>query len=310
MSGYGDGLILGFPEGMEAAQRLAQAAGRPCAAIALHRFPDGETRVRLPAELPPGVVFYRSLDDPNAKLVELALAARTARTLGARHLTLVAPYLCYMRQDKAFAAGEAVSQQIVGRLLADWFDALITVDPHLHRVHDLAAAVPVTRAVRLSATDLMADFVAERFAGADPLLVGPDAESEQWVAAVAAHRGLDYRVGVKARRGDRDVEVRFPPHAMGGRHLVLVDDVASTGRTLTVAARALARQRPASISVLVTHPLFVGEALAQLEAAGVAAVWSADSIPHPSNRLTLAPLLAAALAPPGRDDRISPSITT
>ncbi|MBK1702244.1 ribose-phosphate diphosphokinase [Thiococcus pfennigii] len=313
MSGADAGLILAFPEGLDAARRLAQAAGRPWAPVALHHFPDGESRVRLPAELPPDVVLYRSLDDPNAKLVELALAAHTARALGARRLTLVAPYLCYMRQDKAFAPGEAVSQPIVGRLLADWFDALITVDPHLHRVHDLAEAVPVERAVTLSAASLMADFVAARFAGsgaAGPVLIGPDAESEQWVAAVAAHRGLDWRVGVKERRGDRDVAVRFPGGTGRGRHLVLVDDVASTGRTLAVAARALAAEAPASISVLVTHALFVGDALAQLAAAGVAHVWSSDSIPHPTNRLALAPLLAAALAPPGRDDRISPSIAT
>ncbi|MCZ4328253.1 ribose-phosphate pyrophosphokinase-like domain-containing protein, partial [Brachybacterium paraconglomeratum] len=86
--------------------------------------------------------LYRSLDQPNEKLVELLLAARTARTLGAPHLTLVAPYLPYMRQDIAFSPGEAVSQRIVGPFLASLVDAVITVDPHLHRVASLRDVVP------------------------------------------------------------------------------------------------------------------------------------------------------------------------
>ena len=71
------------------AHALAQAAGLPYVGIAVHRFPDGESRLRLPAELPGRVVIYRSLDHPNEKLVELALASATARDLGASDLTLV-----------------------------------------------------------------------------------------------------------------------------------------------------------------------------------------------------------------------------
>ena len=130
------------------------------------------------------MVLLRTLDHPNEKLVDLLLAARTARLLGARHLTLVAPYLAYMRQDMAFHPGEAVSQRIVGRFLADLFDAVITVDPHLHRIARLAQAVPVAQAVVLSGAPLLADLIAQRRPGA--LLVGPDSESAQWVSQAAA----------------------------------------------------------------------------------------------------------------------------
>ena len=102
-------------------------------------------------------MILRTLNNPNEKLVELLLAAQTARTLGASHLTLVAPYLAYMRQDIAFQPGEAVSQRIVGRFLAGLFDAVITVDPHLHRVATLQEAVPVTQAVVLSGAPLLSD---------------------------------------------------------------------------------------------------------------------------------------------------------
>ena len=94
--------VLYFDDEAAPALRLAQAAGLPAQAIERHRFPDGELKLRLPVNettgrLPRHALLLRSLHQPNEKLVELLLAARTARSLGAYHLTLVAPYLAYMR---------------------------------------------------------------------------------------------------------------------------------------------------------------------------------------------------------------------
>ncbi|HHH38990.1 MAG TPA: ribose-phosphate diphosphokinase [Sedimenticola sp.] len=281
--------LLGFPEYRGQAEALADRLGLARGEVQIHHFPDGESRLRLPERLPATVVLCRSLYDPNPKLVELLLAAAGARELGAERCFLVAPYLCYMRQDKAFHPGEVVSQRIVGRLLASHFDGVVTVDPHLHRVHRLSDAIPVPRALSLTATGPMGHFLADRVQ--DPLLLGPDEESAQWVAAIAGHRGLDYRVAKKQRLGDREVRVTLPAGAYGGRNVVLVDDVASTGRTLEAAARALQPHAPASVSALVTHALFLGDALDRLRSAGVTAVWSCDTIPHGSNAISLAGLL-------------------
>ena len=289
-----DCLLIGFPDYREAAQRLAKAASIPYAEALIHHFPDGETRLQLPEQLPEYIVLCITLDHPNSKLMELVLAAATARDLGAKHITLVAPYLCYMRQDKAFHPGEAVSQRIIGTLLSQWIDALITVDSHLHRVHHLQEAVPVEPAINLSATTVMSAFLGEQLD--TPFLVGPDEESEQWVAAIAHNRDLDYRVARKERLGDQQVRVSLPKADYRNRHIVLVDDVASTGRTLEEATLGLARFEPASISVLVTHALFVGDAEERLRRAGVGHVWSTDAIPHSSNALHLDHLLADALS--------------
>jgi ribose-phosphate pyrophosphokinase len=286
--------VLAFAESAAPAAAFAAALGARSDVVDVHRFPDGESRVRLPPALGDDVVVYRSLDRPNDKLVELLLAARTARELGARRLTLVAPYLCYMRQDVAFVPGEAVSQRIVGRFLAELFDALVTVDPHLHRVATLQEAVPLATAVALSAAPAMGRFLAER--STRPLLVGPDAESEQWVRAVAAPARLDYVVAHKTRRGDRDVEVQLPARDYAGADAVLVDDVASSGQTLAVAARALREAGARHVDVLVTHALFAADAVRRLDRAGVTDIWSSDSIPHASNAFALASLLADAVA--------------
>ncbi|MFW2440168.1 MAG: ribose-phosphate diphosphokinase [Arenicellales bacterium] len=287
------GLLLGFPEYSAPARDLAAAAGLDYAEIDVHHFPDGESRLRLPDPLPEHVVICRSLNQPNEKLVELALAASTARELGAGKVTLIAPYLCYMRQDRAFHPGEAVSQQIIGKLLADYFDGLITVDPHLHRVHRLQDAVPVTKAKSLNATEAMAVFLDSRLD--NPVLIGPDEESEQWVAAIAQRNQLDFHVARKVRFGDRDVQVTLPEADYRGRHIVLVDDVASTGRTLEAASKDLIPCQPASINVMVTHALFVDDALDRIKDAGVDQIWSCDSITHPTNTIRLAEYLAQAL---------------
>jgi len=283
---------MGFAEYAAQGQRLATALGVPWAEAEIHLFPDGERKLRLPMPLAEHVVFCRSLDDPDHKLIELLLAAGGARDNGARRLTLVAPYLAYMRQDIAFHPGEAVSQRIIGKLLAQAFDAVITVDAHLHRIQRLSQAIPLEQAINLTATRAMGEFLA-RECPRDILLLGPDGESEQWVAAVAgAAGGLDYGVASKTRRGDRDVSIELPAVDFDGRQVVLVDDVASTGHTLAIAARQALAAGATSAHCLVTHALFVGDAWQQLKQAGVENIWSTDSVSHPSNCIQLAGLLA------------------
>lgn len=286
-------MLLYFDDEQASAERLAHACGIAASCIARHRFPDGELKLTLPATLPERVVLLRSLDRPNEKLVELLLTAQTARGLGVRHLTLVAPYLAYMRQDIAFHPGEAVSQRIVGAFVASLFDAVVTVDPHLHRVATLEEAVPVADAIVLSGAPLLADLIAVRRPGA--LLVGPDEESAQWIAQAASRGGFDYAVCHKLRRGDRDIEISLPAAAIAGRTVVLLDDMASTGHTVAGAARALLAAGALSVDVAVTHALFAGDALGVMQHAGIGDIWSTDCVIHPSNAIAMAPALAAAL---------------
>ena len=116
-------VLLYFEDEQDSALRLAKAGEFDLAKIDRHRFPDGEIKLQLPDTLPERVVILRTLNNPNEKLIELLLSAQTARQLGATHITLVAPYLAYMRQDIAFHPGEAISQKIIGRYLASLFSA-------------------------------------------------------------------------------------------------------------------------------------------------------------------------------------------
>lgn len=286
-------MLLFFDDYEKQSRKLAAALDMPCQKIQRHRFPDGEYKFTLPAKLPEHVVFCQSLDHPNEKLLALLLAAKTARELGAKVLTLVAPYLCYMRQDKAFSPGEVISQSIVGNFLADLFDNVITVDPHLHRIQHLEQAVPAKHAVTLSATSLMAGFLQERFK--DPVLLAPDSEAEQWVSAVATPNQWQYGVCKKIRKGDRHVEITLPEINLRGRSVIIVDDVASSGYTLAVAARRCLFREANHVDVLVTHALFVNDAKHRLHEAGVRIIWSTDSVSHESNIIPLYSLLKDAV---------------
>ncbi len=286
-------LVLSFPESRPQAQQLAEALDIPCLDIDIHHFPDGESKLTLPQNLPERVIFHRSLDHPNDKLVELLLAAENAREQGVQHLTLVAPYLCYMRQDKAFHPGEVVSQKIIGRFLARHFDQVLTVDTHLHRIQRLDEAIPIQHALNLSATTAMGQFLVDE--QLQPLLLGPDNESRQWVAAIAGIATLDYVVADKIRLGDRNVQVTLPEADYKDRDIVIVDDVISSGHTVAVAAEQAREKGAHAVHCLVTHALFAPDAIELLKAAGVQHIWSSDSITHSSNVIPLAPLLAEAL---------------
>jgi ribose-phosphate pyrophosphokinase len=290
--------IHAFADGAAFAARLARALGAgPTRRVTVSRFPDGERLVRVAAPCRRRALLVRSLHAPDEKLLEVLLAADALRRSGAtREVTLVAPYLPYLRQDRAFRPGEPVSASVIGGVLGRAFTRVVTVEPHLHRIARLADVVP-GRATALPAAPALARWLAR--GRARPILVAPDAEAEPWVRALGAETGLPWLVGRKERLGDRRVRVELPALPPGA-HALLVDDVASTGATLVAAARALRARGAQRVDAVVVHALFAPGALGRLRAAGVRSVVSTDTVPHRTNAIPVAGLVADALRARGR----------
>ncbi len=283
-----------FPGQEDAGERLAQALAIPCAPVSIRHFPDGESLVRV-SETAPTALLFCSLDDPDTRIVQLLLAASALRQRGAARVHLIAPYLGYMRQDRAFAPGEAVSQQVIGALIATTFDGLVTVDPHLHRTPRLEDVVPGIAAITVSASSVIASHL-KTSAARSTVLVGPDSESRQWVEAIARPLDLAVLVGRKDRKGDRTVEIVLEGiEHVAGRPVVLVDDLISTGSSLIRSAEQLYRAGATSVSAVATHCLASPDDLAALAAAGIAPIVATDTVAGPCAALPVAPALAAAI---------------
>ena len=241
-------------------------------------------------------IIHASLDRPNDKLIALLFAAEALRRGGARRLVLVAPYLCYMRQDAAFHAGEAISQRVVGPLIAGCFDRVVTVDAHLHRTPDIATVFPGIQSDNLSAMPAISEALRKTGIDSATVVIGPDAESLPWVSDLAGRLGLSHAVATKVRRGDRSVAIEFPePARLAGRPALIVDDIVSSGGTIIACAKALTAAGATAIDAVVTHALFPGDICKAMHASGIRSIRSTHSVPHLTNAIALDGLFADAL---------------
>ena len=287
-------LLFALPGNEAFRSRLLQNLDGEAGALEYRRFPDGESYVRLGSEVGgKHVVMVCTLNAPDDKALALLFAARTAKELGAARVGLVAPYLAYMRQDKRFRPGEAVTSTHFAAFLSSAFDWLVTVDPHLHRRGSLAELYSIPAKV-VAAAPALAEWIRDNVA--QPLVVGPDEESEQWAAQVAADCGAPHVVLRKTRLGDRDVRIEAPPlGAWRGRIPVLIDDIISSGRTMALAAGKL---REAGFDAPVcagVHAMFSPDALATLRSTGAGPIVTTDTIEHETNAIDISSLVARSM---------------
>jgi ribose-phosphate pyrophosphokinase len=287
-------VLAAFPAMLPMAKRLAPLIGARISPIGWRHFPDGESLVTLSGDFDGcDLAVLCTLRDPDRYALPLRFAAATARELGAASAGLIAPYLAYMRQDRRFAPGQAVSAPLFAACLEESFDWLVTADPHLHRVPDLAKlfAIPARRVVT---APVLAEWITQHVA--DPVLLGPDEESRQWVAEVSDLVGCPYEVLYKHRSGDRSVEISIPTNpVLKDGTPVLLDDIASSGRTLVRALERLIEAGTNPPVCVVIHAVFAGDAYNAILGTGALQIVTTDSIPHESNAIGIAPLLAQAV---------------
>lgn len=274
---------------------LAARLGVEVAELEVRSFPDEETYLRWRTS-PKGrdVVLLCTLDRPDGKILPLLFAAAAARDLGAASVGLVCPYLGYMRQDRRFRPGEAVTSGHFAAMVSAHCDWLVTVDPHLHR-HGSLSDIYSVPATAVQAAPLIAEWSAGSIER--PVLIGPDGESEQWVAAVAGRIDAPHTVLRKTRHGDRDVEVSVPDlERWRGHTPVLVDDIVSTGRTMIATLHHLADKETLPPTCIAVHGIFAGTAYRELLDAGASRVATCNTIPHDSNAIDVTQALADAIA--------------
>lgn len=287
-------IVLALPESASRGRRVSELAALPFGAVVTRPFPDGETYLRIDADCAGrSVVLVGALDRPDDKLLPLVFLAEAARAQGAARVGLAAPYLAYMRQDRQFRPGEAVTSRTFAALLSRHVDWLVTVDPHLHRYRDLGEIYSVpSRVVR--AAPALAAWIAAHVAR--PVVVGPDEESVQWVRDVADRAGAPFVVMRKTRRGDREVAITAPD--LGAWHdctPVVVDDVVSSGQTMVETVKCLVAAGLGAPVCVAVHALFATGAEQALRDAGAARIATTNTVPHPTGDIDILPLMVPAI---------------
>jgi ribose-phosphate pyrophosphokinase len=287
-------VVLPLPESASLGRRVSELAAMPLGTVESRQFPDGETYLRIETDCAnKSVVVVCTLDRPNQKVLPLLFLADAARALGARRVGLVAPYLAYLRQDRQFRPGEAVTSRTFARLLSGYADWLVTIDPHLHRYDTLNEIYGVSNRV-VQAAPALAAWIAAHVDR--PVLIGPDAESAQWVTDVADRVGAPSVVMQKTRRSDRLVEVSAPDLQAYQQHTpVVVDDVVSSAQTMVETVKRLVRAGLHAPVCVAVHALFSDMAEQALRAAGAAQIVTTTSVPHATNMIDVVPLMISPI---------------
>lgn len=271
-------------------EKFSRELNGEIASFDIRQFPDGETYLRINSEcLNRNILILCNLHKPNSKLLPLLYLCETLREMGCNKIFLICPYLPYMRQDIQFKTGEAVTSRFFAKLLSQYIDHLITIDPHLHRYHSLSQIYSCETTV-LQAHPVIVKWIKAHIS--QPFIVGPDSESEQWAASAASMINCPYLIMDKQRFGDKDVSVSTSStESFEGLTPVLIDDIISTGRTMIKAAEWLADNGLCPPVCIGVHALFSDDALPTMKAANIQQIITCSTIEHKTNGIDISQLL-------------------
>jgi ribose-phosphate pyrophosphokinase len=284
--------VIGGTASTALAERISRELGNaPFGIPFTKRFSDGELYLRVGGRLEGDDVVIVQSTRTDEDLLELLLLEDAVREAGAKRTFVVVPYFGYARQDRRFFPGEPVSARALCRHVELDADAVITVDLHSSQTLGQfqkpafeASGIPaLARLLRELPVDL---------------LVSPDKGGIDRVRRMAQLLDRPWFALDKKRLDSEHVELAFPasgPLPVDGKHVVLIDDVITTGVTIVEAARLLKRKGAGAVSAACTHGLFLRDAFERIKAV-TDEVYSTDTLGNPAEKASVAPDIAQILS--------------
>jgi ribose-phosphate pyrophosphokinase len=280
--------IIGGMSAQVLAARIAAELDCKVTSCEFKRFPDGE-------------LYTRVLDDIKDEEVTIVQSIRTDSDLicllqlidaaeEARETKVVIPYLGYARQDKKFEPGEAISIRAIARSIcaAAELDTIYVVNVHNRGVLKYFDV----NTKELDASPLIGDYVAKREIP-HPVIIGPDGGATELTKTVAAPYGFDYDVLEKTRISSEEVEIKPKElRSIEGKNVVIVDDIISTGGTISEATAMLKSQGAHDVYVACIHGVFVQNAVPRMLHAGVKEIIATDTIESEFSKISIANMVA------------------
>lgn len=285
--------IFYFPEDKVMASNLSSKSNIEMGIAETRYFPDEKIYIRITSEVKDKIIFlFCSLDHPNNKILSLLFMAKTLKELGATKICLISPYLPYMRQDKSFKSGEAITAIIFSKFISTFIDQLITIDPHLHRIKNLSEIFNILTS-NLHLIHEISEWIRNNISA--PHLIGPDEESSQWVREIANALKAPFSIIKKIRHGDRDVTISVPDINDTSKTPVLIDDIISTGTSMMAVIHDLISRGFKHPTCIGVHALFDENTYRKFLNSGAQKIITSHSIANFSNEIDITDVIAEVL---------------
>ncbi len=283
------------------AGRISEKLDVPLTDARLRRFPDGEINVKIEDSMRGHDVFVIQPTSPpvNEHLMELFIILDALRRASAGRVTAVIPYYGYARKERKTQPREPISAKLIANFITlAGADRLLLFDLHAEAIEGFFD-VPTDH---LSPHRIFADYLKTKNLH-HLTIVAPDAGGGRRAEAVANDLQAPIAFGYKRRTGDGgDVDTIAVSGDVKGRDCVVVEDIITTGGTISKVVQALRNQGAGRVLVAATHPVFTGNAVERLKQADVEEVIVTDSVPIDADKLgppltvlSVAPLLAEAI---------------
>lgn len=242
-------------------QRVAEHLNLAIGKAIVGCFSDGETMVEIQENVRGRDVFIiQSTCAPsNDNLMELILLADALRRASAAKITAVVPYFGYARQDRRVRSARV---PITAKIVADMMAAvgisrLVTVDLHADQIQGFFL-MPVDN---LYSTPIMLEDIHQRNYQ-NIMVVSPDVGGVIRARAIAKRiPGADLAIIDKRRPRQNEAQVMHIIGDVKDRDCIIVDDIVDTASTLCRAVEALKEHGAAKVVAYVTHPVFSGQAI-------------------------------------------------
>jgi len=292
------------------AQAISKNLSIPLAAAHIGRFPDGEIDIKVNDDLRGSDCFVIQPTSPpvNENWIELLLLLDCLRRASAGRITAVLPYYGYARKDRKDEGRVPISAKVVANTLVNCgADRLLTLDMHAAQIqgfYDIPVDHMYAKPVLLEAI--------RKLSIDNPVIVSPDVGGIKMARSYAkAMDNADLAIVDKRRISGSQIAVEHVIGEVEGRNVIIVDDMISTGGSISEAARIVRKNGARSVVIAVTHAVLCGPAVERLDAAPIDRLLITDTIPQQDKRpkklevVSVAPLLARAIMNIHRNESVS-----
>jgi ribose-phosphate pyrophosphokinase len=276
------------------AEKICQYLQMPLGDAVVGRFSDGEISVEFRENVRGADVFVvqPTCIPANEHLMELLIMMDALKRSSAQSITAVVPYYAYARQDRKTAPRVPISAKLVANLITTaGANRLLTMDLHTGQIQGFFN-IPVDH---LYAAPVTLQYIKENF-GDDLVMVSPDAGGVERARAFA--KRLNSGLAIIDKR--REATVIKSMDLIGnvwGKEAIILDDMTTTGSTLTMAAELLMRHGAKSVHACVTHAVMSRNAVSNLKGSMVQTLAVTDTIPLNPEAAGLSKILVLSVAP-------------